>query len=93
VLQRIQQGETRSVEDILAPPEEEGGDLLDYLGSACAPPGLGNWTVVDLIAGRHAAACFISTGATTPDALQSGQLDDTAEPHTIHGMFAEVQVS
>ena len=41
VLQRVQQGETRSVEEILALPEEEGGDLLDYLGNAFAPPGAG----------------------------------------------------
>ena len=30
VLQRVHEGETRSVEEILALPEEEGGDLLDY---------------------------------------------------------------
>ena len=62
VLQRVHEGETRSVEEILALPEEEGGDLLDYLGNAFAPPGLGNWTVVDLSAGRHAAMCFVPTG-------------------------------
>lgn len=66
VLQRVHQGETRSVEELLALPEEEGGDLLDYLGNAFAPAGLGNWTVVDLSAGRHVALCFIPTGATTP---------------------------
>ena len=93
VLQRVQQGETRSVEEILALPEEEGGDLLDYVGNAFAPPGLGNWTVVDLSAGRHVAMCFIPTGATTPEALQSGQIDDTAQPHAMQGMFAEMQVS
>jgi hypothetical protein len=91
VLQRVQQGETRSVEDILALPE--GQDLLDYLSSAVAPPGLGSWTVVDLPAGRYAAMCLIPTGATTADALQSGQADDTAEPHTMQGMFAEMQVT
>ena len=40
-LQRVHDGETRSVEEILALPEEEGGDLLDYLGNAFAPPGTG----------------------------------------------------
>ena len=80
VLQRVHTGETRSVEEILALPEEEGGDLLDYQGNAFAPPGLGNWTVVDLSAGRHAAMCFIPTGAT-PEAFQSGQVDDTRAAH------------
>ena len=92
VLQRVQQGETRSVEEILALPGE-GGDLLDFLGNAFAPPGVGNWAVVDLSAGRHVAMCFIPTGATTPEALQSGQADDTAELHVMRGMFAEMQIS
>jgi hypothetical protein len=93
LLQRVQQGETRSVEEILALPDDEGGDLLDYLGNAFAPPGLGNWAVVDLSAGRYGAMCFIPTGATTPEALHSGQADDTAQPHATQGMLAEMQVS
>ena len=92
VLQRVHAGETRSVEEILALPEQEGGDLLDYQGNVIAPPGLGNWTVVDLTVGRHVALCFFPTGAT-PEALQSGQVDDTAPPHAMQGMFAEMQVS
>jgi hypothetical protein len=92
VLERIQQGETRSVEEIVALPQKEEGDLLDYLGSAFAPPGLGNWTVVDLSAGRHAALCFIPTGATTSEVV-SGQVDDTTQLHATQGMFAEMQVS
>ena len=92
VLQRVHAGETRSVEEILALPEQEGGDLLDYQGNAFAPPGLGNWTVVNLSAGRHAAMCYVPTGAT-PEAFQSGQVDDTAPPHTMKGMTAEMQVS
>ena len=93
VLERVQQGETRSVEEILALPEQEEGDLLDYLGSAFAPPGSRNWTVVDLAAGRHVAMCFIPTGATTTEALQSGEADDTAESHAAQGMAADLQVS
>ena len=92
VLQRVHRGETRSIVETLALPEEEGGDFLDYLGSAFAPPGLGNWTVVNLSAGRHAAVCFIPTGATTPS-LHSGQVDDTAWPHASQDMLAEMQVS
>ena len=92
VLQRVQQGETRSVDEILALPEE-GGGLLEYLGYAFAPPGLGSWTVVDLSAGRHVAMCFVPIGATTTEALQSGQFDDAAQLHAMQGMFTEMQVS
>ena len=91
VLQRISAGETRSVEEILAIPEGSG-DLLDYAGSAFAPPGLGSWTVVDLVPGRYAAMCFIPTGATTEEELRGGQGDDTAQLHHTQGMFAEMQV-
>ena len=92
VVERIKNNETRSVEEILALPDEQEGDLFDYRGSAFAPPGLSSWAVVDLSAGRHAALDFIPTGATTPDALLSDGLD-TAQRHTGQGMFAEVQVS
>ena len=92
LLQRVREGETRSVEDILAIPEGSG-DLLDFIGSAFAPPGLASWTVVDLSAGRYATMCFIPTGATTEDALRRGQGDDTARSHYMQGMFAETQVS
>ena len=91
VLQRVRQSETRSIEEILAIPQGSG-DLLDYLGNAFAPPGLGNWTVVDLSAGRYAFLCFVPTGATSEEALRSGQADDTAQPHTMQGMFAEMEV-
>ena len=91
VLQRVRQGETRSIEEILAIPEGSG-DLLDYLGYAFAPPGLGNWTVVDLSAGRHVFLCLIPSGATSVEALRNGQDDRTAQPHTMQGMFAEMQV-
>ena len=92
VLERVQQGETRSIEEILALPQHEEGDLLNYLGSAFAPPGLSNWSVVNLSAGRHAALCFIPTGATTPEAA-TAQIDDTTQLHATQGMIADLQVS
>jgi hypothetical protein len=91
-LQRVYGGQTRSVEEILALPEEERDALLDHQGLVFAPPGLGNWIVMDLTAGRHIAGCFIPTGAT-PEAFQSGQVDDTTPPHTMQGMTAEMQVT
>jgi hypothetical protein len=92
VLERVPEGETRSLEEIVALPQQVEGDLLEYLGSAFAPPGQGNWTVVDLSAGRHAALCFIPVGATTPEAA-TGQIDDTTQLHATEGMFADMQVS
>jgi hypothetical protein len=92
VLERLPQGETRSMEQIVALPQDEESELLEYQGSTIAPPGLGNWTVVDPSAGRHAALCFIPTGATTPEAA-TGPVDDTTRVHATEGMFTEVQVS
>jgi hypothetical protein len=92
VVERVQPGETRSLEEIVALPQQEEGDLLDYVGSALAPPGLGSWTVVELSAGRHAALCFIPVGATTPE-LAAATTDDTTPRHTTQGMFAELEVT
>ena len=91
-LQEVLGGETRSVEEILTLPEEEGGALLDYRGGAFAAPGRGSWTVVDLSDGRYAALCYVATGAT-PESVDSGQFDDTAPSHAMKGMVAEMQVS
>jgi hypothetical protein len=91
ILQRVRYDETRSIKQILELPEKESGDLLDFKANTVAPPGLGNWTVVDLFPGRHAAMCFIPTGST-PEAMRNGQVNDTAPSHARKGMFAEMQV-
>ena len=90
VLQRVHYGETRSVEEILALPE--GGDLLDYQGSAFAPPGHGSWFVVELGIGRQALMCIIPTGSTTAEELRSGQADHSPT-HDTKGETADIQVS
>ena len=92
VLQRVRQGETRSIGELLAIPQGSG-DLLDFVSNAFAPPGLGSWTVANLTAGRHVTLCFIPTGATTTGALRRGQADVTAQSHAMQGMFAEMEVS
>jgi hypothetical protein len=92
-LQRLVEGETRTLDELLALPEEEvGAAIAGEVGFVFAPPGLGSWTVVDLEAGRNVALCFIPVGAT-PEALQGGTLDETAPPHAMEGMVAETQVS
>jgi hypothetical protein len=91
-VQRVDPGERRSIQKLLALPEADGGDLLDYLGHAFAPPGMSNWTVVNLVAGRHVALCYVPTGAT-PEALRSGETDAKAPSHAMKGMVAEMQVS
>ena len=92
VLERVKQGETRSLDEIVALPQQAEGDLLEYVGSALAAPGTGSWTVVELSPGRHAALCFIPTGATSPEAA-TGPIDDTTPVHAAEGMTAEVQVT
>jgi hypothetical protein len=92
LVQRVIINETRSVDEILAMPEDEGGRLLDFLGGAIAPPGMSSWTVVELTPGRrYAVMCFIPTGSTSEAAMQSPQ--PGSAPHSEEGMFAEVRVS
>ena len=93
VLMRIEDGETRPLEELLQLPEEEVGEIVTEVGgSTFAPPGTGTASTVELEPGRHVAICFIPVGAT-PEALQSGQLDENAQPHFLHGMVEEFQVS
>jgi hypothetical protein len=93
VVQRIHSGETRSIEEIMALPDPEGGDLLDFQTGVFTPPGQSSWTVVDLsVAGRYAVMDFVPTGAT-PAALNSGQIDDTEPAHWTKGELAEIKAS
>ena len=89
LVQQIADDATQSVEELVAMPEAESGEILTYAGSAFAPPGLGNWAVVDLSEGRFAATCYVSEGATSPEGLY----DEQSKRHLDHGMVAEIEVS
>jgi hypothetical protein len=91
-LVRIDDGEERSVEELLALPEEEGEALITEKGFVFTPPGASAYTTAELDPGRYAAVCFVPVGAS-PEALASGAAIDDSDPHAMHGMIAEFEVA
>jgi hypothetical protein len=92
-LMKIADGEERSIEELLALPEEEVGAVASDVGFVFAPPSLGSWTKVDLEPGRYVALCFIPVGST-PDVVQSGAPPaEDAQPHFMEGMVFEFTVA
>jgi hypothetical protein len=88
---KIKDGEDRSIEDLLALPEEEAQELATAVGSTFAAPDKQGYTTIDLEPGRYGIVCFVPTGAT-PAALESGELDEEAPPHFTKGMHGEFEV-
>jgi hypothetical protein len=79
---RINDDETRSLEEILQLPEEEQMELATPVTFAFAPPGGSFTAFADLEPGRYAALCFIPVGG-----------GEDGPPHFTEGMFAEFQVT
>lgn len=101
---RLDDDETRSVEEILALPPEEMQALLGEPATVIlTPPGsdqaitaIGDGTLDE--AGRYAFFCFIPTGVDPDEYLTAAATSDgppdvgDGPPHIVHGMFAEVEV-
>lgn len=105
VLVRIDDDETRPLDELLGIPEEEAGEVTEFKGVSVAFPGE-DGTVVDgsLVVdepGRYALLCFIPTGADPQafrDAIESGDTEEAPEveggpPHMTQGMAAELTVT
>jgi hypothetical protein len=92
VLVKIADGETRSLEELMALPEEESDQLVTEKGLVFAMPGGTNYVTAELDPGRYVALCFVPVGAT-PEALASGTPLDDSDPHFAHGMVQEFTVS
>jgi hypothetical protein len=103
VVVRIDDDETRPLEELLRIPEEEAQQVTSFAGVAVALPGEEGLTpegpVVLDKPGRYAMLCFIPTGAD-PEAYEQA-LEEGAEeapeieggpPHFTHGMAAELVV-
>lgn len=78
---RVNDGVAESVEDIVNLPEEEGKAKVTPVGGTFAPPGEGEYAVVDLKKGRYGVACFVPVGG-----------GDEGPPHASKGMHAEFEV-
>ncbi|HWH32909.1 MAG TPA: hypothetical protein VNU01_09585 [Egibacteraceae bacterium] len=107
VLVRIQDGEERPLEELLALPQEESESLVEFQGVAFAFPGeeamYPEGETVLSEAGRYAIVCFIPVGqdieqlraaiaAQGEDAEGPPEMGD-GPPHFTQGMAAEITVS
>lgn len=103
---RIPDDETRSVEELLALPEEELGAMMQGPPAAvllAAPGGeqveaIGDGTLTE--PGRYAIVCFIPTGVDPDVYLKASagkdgppEIDGAGPPHVVHGMHAELTVT
>lgn len=108
VLMRIADGEERSLEELLALPQEEAEQAAQFQGVAIAFPGEetvypeGDTTLAE--AGRYAIICFIPVGADVAKMKEAmaaqeeggeGGPPDMGDgpPHFTQGMAAEITVS
>ena len=107
ILVKVIDVETRTIEELLALPEEESESLVEFQGVLVALPGEdgsnpegegSSITVTE--AGRYALVCFIPQGADpamVEEAMQSGETEGPPDmgdgtPHALLGMVAEFQV-
>ena len=101
---QLPEGETRTVEELLALPETEAQEIVGPpIGVAVALPGEDGEVVegelVAAEAGRYVLLCFIPTGAD-PEAIAEAMQNPTGEapqveggpPHAAQGMYAEFTV-
>jgi hypothetical protein len=82
VLLRRADGETRSVDELLALPEDEAMEALAFTGAAFAEPGETGFLTADLEAGDYVAVCFLPVGGAEDGA-----------PHFTRGMVTEFEVA
>jgi hypothetical protein len=92
ILVQIAEGEERSLEELMALPEEESDALVTEKGFVFSPPGAQTYTTADLDPGRYVAICFVPVGAT-PEALASGAALNDEDGHFMHGMVTEFEVA
>ena len=103
ILMRVNDGETRSLDELLALPEEEAMQAVAMKGVAVAMPGEDGQVVEgELVAdepGRYVALCFIPVGAD-PDSMAEAMESEgpppedpnAGPPHFVQGMKTEFTV-
>jgi hypothetical protein len=74
-------GEDRSIDELLALPEEEMFSALSFAGAAQADPGKTTASIPTLEPGKYIGVCFLPTGGT-----------EGSPPHFMEGMTAEFEV-
>ena len=88
VVLRKKDDTTETFDELLALPQDQAEQKVDFAGSAFAAPGEeGVYAVAELTPGDYMAICFIPVGATSEDAEAQGP------PHFTQGMKREFSVS
>lgn len=82
---QINDDATQSLEQLVALPDDQIGQMIEFVGAAFAEPGESDTAFLRLEPGRYGAMSFTREG-TTPEAEGSGP------PHFTLGMFAEIAV-
>lgn len=85
---RINDDATETVAELLEMPEEEAEQKTTFLGVAFAEPGGDSTMFADLDAGRYVILCFIPTGATSFEDIETAD----GPPHFTRGMVREFTV-
>jgi hypothetical protein len=75
-------GEDRTIEELLALPEEEMFSALSFAGAAQADPGKNGVSIATFDPGRYIAVCFLPAGG-----------NEGSPPHFMQGMTAEFEVA
>jgi hypothetical protein len=82
LLFRYNDGDTTTLDELLAMPEDEAGQHVTMAGAAFAEPGEWGAGFAELEPGRYAAVCPIPMGGT-----------DSGPPHFMEGMATEFEVA
>lgn len=82
VLFQRAEGETRTVEELFALPEDQLFTALTFAGAAMAEPGQTSLTIAELAPGSYVASCFVPVGGA-----------EDGPPHFMQGMTAEFEVA
>lgn len=99
---RIDDEESRPIEELVRLPDEESAAVIDFRGVSVALPGEDGEVVDGNLAieesGRYALVCLVPTGADPQAYLDYARALGAIErpsggpPHTAVGMFAELRV-
>jgi hypothetical protein len=89
VVFRRNEGADQPVEDILAMPDDQIGELLTPVGAAQAAPGTDGYAVLDLTPGDYIGLCFLPVGATPEMMEQMTEGSAPGEPMSSEPMGSD----
>ena len=94
VMRRVDGDETPVI-DLLSMEQQEAETHVTDVGGAFAGPGQTSYTALDLEPGNYIVVCFLPEGATQEafDEMMAGGPEPEGDPHAMHGMTAEFEVT